>query len=436
MDLTRLLGRVAAAAPTPIFPVAGRGGRRAVQDLRLSPQLEVVHSPRAAVILVIVGEVDDADSEALARVHDLMPHPRATLGVGTGSTGLEGVRVETLRQHEDPVPRLRSVARDLLIGARDSDPAVLPDVDPVEWRGVGPYKQGGSGMTGGTPYGRPLAELGPDRDGLRLDVLPVTLGPFLPWLPPGLVLELSLAGDLVIEASVVAARTLPWPATTRPVLSPFVRALAEPVPIAELEIARAKDHLRWLSEALLVQGLPALSRRALQLAQRAAAGDAARVRAFASLLGRTGVARWSLGRGGAVGRDRLAARGLGPVARAAGLREDERVDDPVYAALGFEPVVLERDDAVGRWLVRLEEAARSLDLASAAGNTTSVPSGRVESPRGRLEVDDAPTGRALALIPEILPGLEWGDAVGTLVSLDLDVDEAAMVATGALAATA
>lgn len=436
MDLTRLLGRVAAAAPTPVFPVAGRGGRRAVQDLRLSPDLEVVPSPRAAAILLVAGEVDESDTEALARVHDLMPHPRATVHWRTSSPRLEGVRVETVAPDVDVVPAVRSIARELLSGSRPSDPPVLPDVDPVEWRGVGPYGQGGSGMTGGTPYGRPMAELGPDRDGLRLDVLPVTLGPFLPWLPPRIVLELRLAGDLVTDATVVAARTDPSPAASRQARSPFVRALVEPVPIAEVEVARAEAHLRWLSDALLVQGLPALSRRALRLARDVTAGDGGRVRGFAALLRGTGVVRWSLGRAGAIGREQLAGRGLGPVARAAGLPEDERLDNPAYASLGFEPVVLDQDDPAGRWLVRLEEAARSLDLAAAAGEARTVPNGRVESPRGRLQADDAPTGRALRLLPEILPGLEWGDAVAALVSLDLDVDESGTVATGALAATA
>ena len=66
-----------------------------------------------------------------------------------------------------------------------SSPDALPDLDPAPWRGVGPFGQGGTGMTGGVPYGRPLAGRADDRDGLKLDQLLVRVGPFLPPFPPG-----------------------------------------------------------------------------------------------------------------------------------------------------------------------------------------------------------------------------------------------------------
>ena len=59
--------------------------------------------------------------------------------------------------------------------------------------------------------------------------------------------------------------------------------------------------------------------------------------------------------------------------------------------------------------------------------TTTTLIGRVESPRGRLEVGDSPTGRALTLLPRLLTGQGWGDAVATLVGLDLDLDEMSAV---------
>jgi len=52
------------------------------------------------------------------------------------------------------------------------------------------------------PDGIPLAEgSDEDRDGLEMDALPVRLGPVLPHWPAGLVLDLALHGDLVVEAS-------------------------------------------------------------------------------------------------------------------------------------------------------------------------------------------------------------------------------------------
>src|SRR3546814_12868181 len=91
---------------------------------------------------------------------------------------------------------VRSVAVELIIGGRPSEPAALTDVEPAVWRGVGPYGQGGTGMTGGVPYGRPLPGWAEDRDGLKHDQLQLRLGPAYPGLPPGLVLDLPLQGDI------------------------------------------------------------------------------------------------------------------------------------------------------------------------------------------------------------------------------------------------
>jgi hypothetical protein len=407
--------------------------RSAVQDLRLSHGVQLVDTPRAAAVLFIAGEVADAHRDAVARTHDLLPHPRATVTWGApDSHSRWGGAAMAVDLTADPVQALRPLFFELLSRRRASDAPLLPDADLVEWRGVGPYGQGGTGMTGGTPYGRPMAEVGPDRDGLRLDVVPVPLGPLFPRLPQGLVLDLKVAGDMVIEAAVTEATSgRPPTAGPAPAASAFVRALSEPVLIVELELARARDHLRWVSEALIAQGLSALGLRALRLAHDVRPGQGHRIRTFGKRLRRTGLFRWSLPRVASFGKDgtRLAGLGLGPVARAAGLAEDVRMEDPSYRALGFAPFVADRNDPVGRWQVRLEEAARALELAARAGEHMTTGVGRVESPRGRLAPGDSPTSRALELIPALLPGLGWGDAISTLISLDLDLDE-----TGAAAA--
>jgi hypothetical protein len=59
------------------------------------------------------------------------------------------------------------------------------------------------------PGGLPMADVGPDRDGLMLDRLRVPLGPVLPDWPAGLVVEVVLQGDVVQEAT---ARILDPPA--------------------------------------------------------------------------------------------------------------------------------------------------------------------------------------------------------------------------------
>src|SRR3546814_14127208 len=62
--------------------------------------------------------------------------------------------------------------------------------------------QGGTGMTGGVPYGRPLPGWAEDRDGLKLDQLQLRLGPAYPGLPPGLVLDLHMQGDILQDVGI------------------------------------------------------------------------------------------------------------------------------------------------------------------------------------------------------------------------------------------
>ena len=435
MGLTRRLEQLAAEARVPVFAIAGNGARDAVQDLRLRSEIRIVDTPKAASILVVAGPIADVHAAALARVHDALPHPRTTvLWAPQGALASLPGAVAVVVADSDPVAVVVAAYRDLVLGRRPSEPAILPDADPAEWRGVGPYGQGGSGMTGGAPYGRPMAELGPDPDGLRLDVVPVAVGPFLPRFPSGLVLDIRFSGDLVLDAAIGEGVVGPPAGPPRTGLRPFLRALTEPVPIAELELVRARDHLRWLADALVAHGLPALGARALRLAQRVQPGDGSTVRRLARLIGWTQVTRWSTRGVGTVSADDLAGLGAGPVARAAGIAEDVRLEDPAYRVLGFEPVLGHRGDAAARWAVRLTEAADSLDLAARAGEARSTPIGRVESPRGRLEPGSAASARLLALVPQLLRETEWGDAVATVVSLDIDLDEAAHAARLASAA--
>jgi hypothetical protein len=432
VGLSAVLGRLAAGAPVPVFAIAGAGAREAVQDLRLRPELRVLDAPGPAAILLIAGELPEVAAQPLGRIHDALAHPRATVLWSVhrqAHPALDGV-VHPVVVDGDPVAAIISTFRDLVAGRRATEPAVLHDVEPAPWRGLGPYGQGGSGMTGGTPYGRPMAELGPDPDGLRLDVLPVDVGPFFPRFPTGLVLDAKFAGDVLLEAGIMDSFADGRVPTARPGLQPFLRALKEPVPIAELELARARDHLRWLADALRAQGLSALGLRALRFASAALPGDGRVVERLRGVVERSQVLRWSVGGVGRTGRDDLAGLGAGPVARAAGLAEDLRSDDSVYLALGFKPILGDRGDAAARWRLRLGEAAQSLELAARAGLARTGQVGRVESPRGRLETADGPSERMLAVVPGLIRETEWGDAVATLVSLDLDLEESALARHG------
>jgi hypothetical protein len=279
-------------------------------------------------------------------------------------------------------------------------------------------------MTGGTPYGRPLSGTAADRDGLQLDQLPVRLGPFFPVFPPGLVLDVKLQGDVLQEITVgeIPFRDRGAPGRSSGQADPFRAALDGPTPIRELELARARHHLRWFAEALRQSGLGALGRRVLRLAIQVHAGDADEVRRMASVLERLhALAPATAG----VGRLTEAALGhavTGPVARASGRLEDARLGDPAYRALGFVPITQREGDARARWRQRLAESVQSLELAERAGERHTEEHGTVESPWGRLMADRSPGLPLMDLLPRFLAGQEWGDAMTSLVSLDLDLD--------------
>lgn len=431
MGVRGALAKLAERASPGVFAVAGLGAREAVQDLRLSSGLHVAETPAGASILLVVGAIPAGLSGPLARIHDMLPHPRCTVWWRPGSVGAlfpDAWGTPVIVNSEDVTAVLEGVQRELVTGGRPSERPIRPDVDPVPWRGVGPYGQGGTAMTGGTPYGRPMAELGPDRDGLRLDVLPLNVGPFFPRFPVGLVLDLHMAGDVVQAAAVGPNPFLSAESAgdgLRPGLRPFFRALSEPVPIAELELTRAREHLRSVADALVAHGLRRLGERVLRMAQRVGPGEGAAIQRLARWLRWTQATGWATRGVGLLAADDLRGLGLGPVARAAGLPEDARKDNLVYQELGFEPVVGREGDAAARLYQRLAEAGQSLDLAARAGARMSVPDGTVESPRGRLAFGNAPAERILARLPDLLRDMEWGDAVATIVSLDIDLEEAA-----------
>lgn len=138
---------------------------------------------------------------------------------------------------------------------------------------------------GGDVAGLPMADTAPDRDGLMLDVLRVTLGPVLPGWPTGLVLTGSMQGD------VLSGVELTWVDTDQE--TGGAAAVVEVAPRAV-----AMDHL---ARFLLVAGWPtraAAARRSRHAltdsnpsrateAQHAAARVARRIGASASL-------RWSV----------------------------------------------------------------------------------------------------------------------------------------------
>lgn len=420
MGVRGLLGRIAADAAPRVFIAAGSTSMDRVRALRAAGDIRTTLTPRAANILVITGDLDPSLIAPALVAHDALAPPRATLTwrVDTRSDLLHTNFPHAVDVAEEAlVDEIVRVHRELMTGQRVGDPALLPDVEPNPWRGIGAYGQGGSAMTAGTPYGRPMAGRAEDRDGLKLDYLPVRIGPLFPGFPPGLMLDVKLSGDVILDATLENLTEAPAMRD-----SIFDRGLRAPVRIRDLEIARARSHLLWLTDAVAVAGSRSLSVRIARLAEAVVPGDGASIRALERTLRRCGFLRWSTRDVGRISMDHL--HGVtGPVARASGGAADARARDSAYAKLGFEVVHHHEADVAARWLQRLREAEQAVDLAARAGEATTDGPDSVESPRRTLTGPES--GRALTdLIPSLVQGMEWGDAVTTIVSLDLDMGDA------------
>ena len=317
-------------------------------------------------------------------------------------------------------------------------------------------------------------------DGLIMEWVPAPYGPLFPGLPGGLSLTFTLDGDTVAETEVEpgieghspggilcgpvesiaerAARLDPLaPVAYRLLARRAVEDLAgEEIGdeearsrVGALERERAASHLGWVASFGYLTGDGLLSRRAarLQLALLRADGieEVGRIRGdvegFIRKARRTPLLRSKLGGLGSL--DSADVESLsGPVARAAGSEKDGRSEDPTYRNLGFSPVVREGDDALERFLLRLEEIRWSLDLTFEAGTmagTGSLPdvssgtgTAAVETPRGKATLSvtvedgtvtnvdlDAPSTRNVGLVETVTVGKEVADALVGVGSLDL-----------------
>ncbi|MEE1940663.1 hypothetical protein V1L54_14810 [Streptomyces sp. TRM 70361] len=241
------------------------------------------------------------------------------------------------------------------------------------------------------PGGLMMADRAEDRDGLKLDVLHVPLGPVLPDWPAGLVIDTVLQGDVVQRAE---GRVLPsagpcpppfWHADDGRTVAPGARTAA--------------CHLDSLGRLLALAGWEDAAAGARRLRDRLLAGEPAdAVRAdFGSWrrrVERSCTLRW-------------ATDGIGVLAPADAVR------------LGVSgPAVRARPphDATARWLRWLVET----DEALAGGQT---PDG---GPRGHRAPDGSPPSRGLLdAAVELMPGLELSAARLLVASLGPDPDELA-----------
>jgi hypothetical protein len=231
---------------------AGADAWEPVQDLRGVPGVRLATSPRHATVLLIAGTVPDDDREALHRVHDQLPRPRAVVAWRPAAAGADVPAPRVDGDLDALVDALHGAQAAVLAEPGRSAADLLPDTEPNEWRGVGPYGQGGEGMMGGTPYGRPMTMTGDDRDGLALDELALTLGPFLDPLPGGCRLAVTLQGEVLQEVELTVREAGDHP-------------FAHPT---DAGLRTARHLLRRTAHGLHVAGLDALASRAAALAGR------------------------------------------------------------------------------------------------------------------------------------------------------------------------
>ncbi len=253
----------------------------------------------------------------------------------------------------------------------------------------------------------------PSADGLVMDPIEVALGPLAAGLPGGLVLDLSLDGDVVERCAARATLTMPlgriarggytdptastaWAAAIALASETAAGAPASEATargrIAAIEAERALSHLCWLRAFGYVLGWTQLTELAdtaaaalmplrvrlapaaaigagEQRAELAAALDAVRPaveRVRRPLEGSRRLRSRTRGRA-ATPRDLIETSDIaGPVARAAGVAGDARTGDSLYEALGFRETTLTAGDAEARTLVRALEASSALELAVGA----------------------------------------------------------------------
>ncbi|WP_156366027.1 hypothetical protein [Nocardiopsis sp. NRRL B-16309] len=259
MDVTGWLLARARPCAFVVTAVGGTGARVAVERELRERGWRQAAAPGEADLLVVCGPEDAELADAVERVWEQMPGPRARVRVagGDGAAPL----LDSARGHLLDVDRQRRQAAERDARAReraqrsdgdghgnaghgrDESPGDggaqgggdgksegggddHGDADGGHGQGDGHGNGGGDGAGqddghghgsgdgdsddghghghdhGGMsmPGGIPMADRGPDRDGLRLDRLHVHLGPALADWPAGLRLRLTLQGDVVQEA--------------------------------------------------------------------------------------------------------------------------------------------------------------------------------------------------------------------------------------------
>jgi hypothetical protein len=410
VDLTGVMLRAGAARPHVL--IAAMPGGTAV---RLAAEQELrrrgwptAMTPADADVLLVAGDPAASFAAVLDATWRATPAPRAR--AQAGRPGEVPAVLETARARLRDRSSQQALAADTghdaaqhgdgaagghepAVRDRDHHGHEMGAGDAAEMGGGAHYGHDMGGMA--MPAGLPMADRATDRDGLRLDQLHVPLGPILPDWPAGLVVHLTLQGDVVQHAE---AQALGPGGGISFWTEPWRRAAAgESVTAGEAARRRTAADLDSLGRFLAVAGWDDAAAAARRLRDDTLAGVPGSrlqpaLRRFARRIARSRTLAWL-------------TRGLGV------LPPD---DAPVAGAAG--PAVRVAGDVTARyrrWCAELADAAATLDDGSPLGMARTEP------------LDDTPVSVAtlLATLPRLLNGAELAAARLIIASLDPDLDD-------------
>lgn len=437
MGVTHRMLRAAARRPHVLVAAMPRGTpvRLAVEAQLRRRSWPTAWSPADADVLVVCGAVPTGLRAAVEELWAEIPGPRARTCVvaavlAPGALDAAKARLAAPNQERSGTPgrsdpRAHATPPDQAPAAAMSPPGprpadrhldMSPDPDPagqgearqgseqeIDHQGPGDPSMSDGDMDDGMsmPAGLAMAERGDDRDGLKLDQLHATLGPLLVGWPAGVVLRVTLQGDIIqsARAELVGAQ---GPGSYW--VEPATRAMyGEAVTVGEATRRTAGCYLDRLGRFLSVAGWPDPAAGACLLRDDLLAGAAhhevaSRFAALARRVGRSRTLRWmTAGLGVLSAADATALGVTGPVARAGG-------------------------DVTARYRQWLAEAAEMLDLVDDPVLLTAHGDGRT---LGHLHDAVTPPEPLLAAIERLVVGAEIGAARLIVASFDPDVDEMA-----------
>ena len=192
VSLARPLLRLTARRPH-VLTIAPAPTSDALLAVRLAAEVELARrgwpaaeSPADADLVLVAGEVGPRMARVVRAVWATVPAPRALVSVES---------VEELGEALDAaVAWLARDGADAGVSSAGASGAIRTST-PI---GLASSGRKAPPSRPGDPVMADLAD--DDRDGLALDALHVALGPVLPHWPAGLVLHVTLAGDLVTDA--------------------------------------------------------------------------------------------------------------------------------------------------------------------------------------------------------------------------------------------